>query len=912
MEKLIKRVIWIDKNVDSIENKMFLEILEGGIKDLDFYPAKSIDEAFELIRNKRGTIKLKNGKEKKNVKLFHFRLFYVIVSGSLSNDFINEYVKATKELPIIAAITIFCKDEEKHRFNAYYLDEFLNPGKVYNEKSIVKIIEYINKDECKFLDDSLLLENKKVYKPEKQNFGDSFYNVSKFSDITFPYFFGQMINSTFINEYDLKAFQFFLLRYYPQLKYLIFPSREKNIEIPFYLLAKFFLNMYTYEKCFYENINLDLSNNKFDLYRQYIFLLYNALNEKSLKPYYNSNLYRGAKISKDEFDRIETVLMIQEQLKISNKKVKKDDFNICIYFSKTFLSFTKDIEVAHQFLYEGNNETIPVLFEVEKINEKDKKKDDFFVPNLDLGDLSEYNEKEVLFLPFSCFEIVSVSDEYFNENKIKRIKLNYLNKYKKILFKYINEIKEKKEDLQEFLEKVINSAFSNEIVNLINFDIGNEFSNLIIKKFNVKNNFINLNFIQCLKNCNKFTANTAVNNLFQNVPKSIQKILIEGKEAILVVLDNGYELIMKPILENNKIISFDFLKKNKDIVPIGQQLELSFVENDIIIHKLNKSANEYNNGQNNNYCENCIKKVEHKDKKLSIEKSYYFELYSLGFAIGDFIANYEEIKDQPLIVKIQSLSSTFVSCLIPFVPKILSTFLPKAIVSKVPVVMASLAAFEFIISIKNIIQDKSLTKSESAFLIFKEAAKVVGQIGLTYITGQLGFKLLMFLNLSPGISVGIVAIGIGIFAGYFINKIFNKKEKPKNLIFYSESSYYQYIPKKFREYCIPTLSWDGVSKNAKSFAIELIEDGNRKWLIINIKKWIRKIDNDNHLDPDIADTIVNYKGISKHPHKVTFLLYEIKKEKLTPEDWGEGENKKKGYSENLSKYFIQVATLEVF
>ena len=132
--------------------------------------------------------------------------------------------------------------------------------------------------------------------------------------------------------------------------------------------------------------------------------------------------------------------MIQEQLKISNKKVKKDDFNICIYFSKTFLSFTKDIEVAHQFLYEGNNETIPVLFEVEKINEKDRKKDDFFVPNLDLGDLSEYNEKEVLFLPFSCFEIVSVSDEYFNETKIKRIKLNYLNKYKKILFKYINEI----------------------------------------------------------------------------------------------------------------------------------------------------------------------------------------------------------------------------------------------------------------------------------------------------------------------------------------------------------------------------------------------------------------------------------------------------------------------------------------
>ena len=46
--------------------------------------------------------------------------------------------------------------------NAYYLDNFLNPGKVYNEKSIDKIIEYINKDESPFSNNSSLLENKKI------------------------------------------------------------------------------------------------------------------------------------------------------------------------------------------------------------------------------------------------------------------------------------------------------------------------------------------------------------------------------------------------------------------------------------------------------------------------------------------------------------------------------------------------------------------------------------------------------------------------------------------------------------------------------------------------------------------------------------------------------------------------------
>ena len=116
--------------------------------------------------------------------------------------------------------------------------------------------------------------------------------------------------------------------------------------------------------------------------------------------------------------------------------------------------------------------------------------------------------------------------------------------------------------------------------------------------------------------------------------------------------------------------------------------------------------------------------------------------------------------------------------------------------------------------------------------------------------------------------------------------------------------------KKFREYCIPTLCWNGVSKDAQCFAIELVEDGYRKWLIINIKKWIRKIHNENYLD--IGDNIVEYKGISKHPYKVTFILYEMNKEKCNPEEWGVGENIKKDYSENLSKYYNQVAVLDVF
>jgi len=185
----------------------------------------------------------------------------------------------------------------------------------------------------------------------------------------------------------------------------------------------------------------------------------------------------------------------------------------------------------------------------------------------------------------------------------------------------------------------------------------------------------------------------------------------------------------------------------------------------------------------------------------------------------------------------------------------------------------------------------------------------LGQVALTYAIGQIGFKILYYLDLSPG-KIIFLSIGIGIVAGYTIHKIFSEKDDRKDLTLFSDSLYYQYIPSKFREYCIPTLKWKGTSKKCKSFAIELIEDGYRKWLVINIKEWIRKIDNDNYLD--IGEHIVAYKGISKNINKISFILYELDIKELKPEDWGVGENVEKDYSEKLSKHFIQVAVLDVF
>jgi hypothetical protein len=79
------------------------------------------------------------------------------------------------------------------------------------------------------------------------------------------------------------------------------------------------------------------------------------------------------------------------------------------------------------------------------------------VPNLDLQNITDFdNELEVLFLPFSCFEIVSMNDEkidsFEGKMRVKIIKLRYLYKYRKPLFNYIEKIKNDKEKLQLFIK----------------------------------------------------------------------------------------------------------------------------------------------------------------------------------------------------------------------------------------------------------------------------------------------------------------------------------------------------------------------------------------------------------------------------------------------------------------------------
>ena len=93
-------------------------------------------------------------------------------------------------------------------------------------------------------------------------------------------------------------------------------------------------------------------------------------------------------------------------------KKKKEGLPAAICFSKSFLSFSEDRDVANSFLQKhlfessGNDELLNIIFILQK---NDNFSNESLTTFINLSDIAVYEyEKEVLFLPFSAFEIKNI------------------------------------------------------------------------------------------------------------------------------------------------------------------------------------------------------------------------------------------------------------------------------------------------------------------------------------------------------------------------------------------------------------------------------------------------------------------------------------------------------------------------
>ena len=142
--------------------------------------------------------------------------------------------------------------------------------------------------------------------------------------------------------------------------------------------------------------------NEFNIY---IRVLYKSLKKEIISPFIDQKLYRGAKIKKDELEYINNSL-----------KNKKDDLPGCLCYNKSFLSSSLDENIAFGFMarkskYLKENEEL-ALFIIDKGKKRDGREINFndsdFASNVDVQEFSFLKEKEILFFPFSSFEIIKI------------------------------------------------------------------------------------------------------------------------------------------------------------------------------------------------------------------------------------------------------------------------------------------------------------------------------------------------------------------------------------------------------------------------------------------------------------------------------------------------------------------------
>lgn len=449
---MTEKIFWIGEDIDEKNNKEDLQKkLNKTIKRFS-----TPEKAFDFLSQ--------------NLKKYNFQLIYGIINGELSDDFYNLYRKKINEINNLIANIIICPNIYQHINKNYINDLFFNPGGITDDIRVVEnYINYMQNYKYKELgekQDFNLYQNLSDFQNGK--YEKIFEHINKLDEIIVPAlkeeFMEQYMKQININEVELYEFQKNLLSNYPTISNYIYPPNEKCIKVPFNIIAKYFLFLYTLESNFYSDMNriLTLNEGK-DIYRIYINVLYKSLYNNVFKRFSDSELYRGGIMTKEEFENI--VKQFEGKANCQNKNV-----NLILIHSKNFLSFSKDKTTANVFVENSiaknvngikNGKFIAYKFFLQK-----SKNPDFLANNIEVDENNTFfqKEKEVLFFPFSCFLVKDIAKDsekiHIEEQEIgiNYIYLNYLDGYQNDIKEKINQIKYSHKMKESFENAFLNNV----------------------------------------------------------------------------------------------------------------------------------------------------------------------------------------------------------------------------------------------------------------------------------------------------------------------------------------------------------------------------------------------------------------------------------------------------------------------
>ena len=495
----ISNIIWIDENIANEENKKYIKELQT-IGSLRVRCFAKVEKAIS------------------HMKFIEFQDTKVIISDKLVYDeFINKFEENLLDMYVIPKIILFLKNKDK--FNDIMNFQNIN-NSFYNYGGIKTSFQEIK--------NYLLNKNSPKSTKKPSDVQLTFEYIDCEEKLALPLFYKTLIDTVSNDNMDIYTKSLFdsYGKENEEINELL-GSINSIPNIPIELLSKYYARMFTIESNFYRDMNRDLQLNKKEKYLSFIKTLYNGVKLKALPLASNKLLYRGSKISKMEIE------IIQNYLK---NKIK--DLPGAIVFSKSFLSFSKEKSIAESFLnnYNKNYNYFKVLYILEK--------DDYLDYNLSThGDIEKISffpsEREVLFLPFSSFEIKDIKEIKIGEEKRYEIKLLYLGKY-------LKEIKKNKKIINE--NEIPNSEFKKQLCEfgLIKKEkVDNLNTKKLYNEFKKYENYIN-NDIHKKKKKNYINNENDINNNIPN-PNLTNLILKSDKN------DRIMDLISK--LYNKGLIS---------------------------------------------------------------------------------------------------------------------------------------------------------------------------------------------------------------------------------------------------------------------------------------------------------------------------------------------------------------------
>ena len=531
-------VIWLDPNIDIIENS---EKLKLKLDSLNIKIIKNLNEAINHLKKTK------------------FKQIKLILTEEIYPKFVQKYKENLVNMNFSLTVYIYKITEEgKIIFNNNYNSNNDNNNINYINNNDNK--EYTTYEEILFefggiINDLDELENilklgKDIleYEETKKDTFDipvqlTFEFIDNKTKLLLPLSFKSLIdkaaNDNMI-EYTNTIFDVY--SHNSDIRKLLNDIQSFN-NITIENLSKYYAKFYTIESGFYRDINESLRLNDVEKFLTFIRTLYEGVRLKALPLACDNVLYRGTKISKLEIEKIQ-----------DNIKNKIENLPGLIAFSKPFLSFTKEREVATRFISPNyNNNLTNVLFVLEKDNDVGYN----LSTHCDLENLSYFpGEKEVLFFPFSSFEIKDIKEIELGGEEGYEIRLLYLGKYLKDIENDPNIIMDENDiPDSEFKKQLIDfGLIKKEKIEKMN-------PKELIKKFKKFENAINNNTINSIKgeiniDSNNTNKNIQIINSFENYQRTRNVELNENDNI------NMNEQEIKENIEiklNGKTINFTYL-----------------------------------------------------------------------------------------------------------------------------------------------------------------------------------------------------------------------------------------------------------------------------------------------------------------------------------------------------------------